>query len=367
MIRALFAFAFALIAGAASAQTFPGYGASGTAYMGNDNSGPPSFRPINLVPNGRLTLQSNTPIMTTTQASKTTIYYDCSNGGTVPVWNGTVDFMLAVTSCQISDVLAASGAGVTNAAGIFDEWAVNVAGVLTLCHATNGSGGGWASDTGGSNTARGTGYSQLNYTFRPYVTNQNALLNCYNGTNNLGSILASQATHLGTFATDASTAGSVTWQYGASGATPTAAIFNLWNRYQRVNNAYTLFGSTTASWTYATASWREANAFTTFAVTYTVGDVIDGIDVQYQALGSSSVITTTCIAGIGVDSIAAFSGAPGQIANTAANSSSANYIGMPGTGQHKIAGIEYASTTTCTWYGGGTSYQSALIFAGPSM
>src|SRR4029077_10267264 len=40
-------------------------------------------------PNGRLTLQSGTPVMTTTQAAQTTIFYSPFTGVLVPIFDGS--------------------------------------------------------------------------------------------------------------------------------------------------------------------------------------------------------------------------------------------------------------------------------------
>ena len=209
-------------------------------------------------PQGRLTLISGTPVMTATQGSTSVIYYDCYHGGNlVPVYNGTSDITLPIGSCEISDTMPTSSTGVTNTTGVFDEWAVNASGTLTLCHATNGSGGGWASDTGGSNTARGTGYSQLDTTTRPYITNTNAITHCYNGATDEGSVSANRATYLGTFYTTG--AGKTQFTYGAIASGGTAGLVGIWNAYNRVQWAM-ISGDSTSSWVYSTTSWRAADA-----------------------------------------------------------------------------------------------------------
>ena len=318
-------------------------------------------------PQGRLTLKSATPVMITSQATESVIYYDCFHGNSVPVWNGSNDVVLAIGSCEISTAMENTGTGVINGSGVFDVWAVNVSGTLTLCIATNGSGGGWASDSGGSNTARGSGYTQLDYVTRPYVTNKNALSNCYNASTNEGSISANQATHLGTIGTDAA-AGSVTWQYGVTGAPPTAAIFNVWNRYNQVRVS-TQFGDSTASWTYTTAStWREIHGDSAAVVKYTVGDAYDTLDAEYNALNSSNA--PNCESEIGVDSTTANSAAPGFNQSAAAAIMPAFWKGLPGTGQHVIAPLEWTSGSTCTFYGtvsGSVSFQSAVLVTLPGM
>src|ERR1019366_2909814 len=110
---------------------------------------------------------------------------------------GSQDVIDTISSCQVSTAMASSSTGVLNAAGVFDIWWEGNTN-HNICIATNGSGGGWASDTGGSNTARGTGYSQLDTTTRPYITNKNSVTHCYNGATDYGSITSNELTYLGT-------------------------------------------------------------------------------------------------------------------------------------------------------------------------
>lgn len=205
-------------------------------------------------PRGRLTLQSHTPVMTTAQVNKSTVYYDCYGGGYVPVYNGTIDLPLPIGSCEISDVVPTSSTGVANASDVFDLWAVNVSGTLTLCHATNGSGGGWSADTGGSITSRGSGYTQLDNTTRTYITNANSIADCYNGSSNKGSISANHGTYLGTFyTTGAGQTGMAFRPTAASGGTaPTLGLFNAYNQVPVIG-----WSQATNSTTYTTSTYRE--------------------------------------------------------------------------------------------------------------
>lgn len=236
-------------------------------------------------PQGRLTLTSATPVMTATQGSTSVIYYDCYHGGNgVSVYNGTSDINLTIGSCEISDTMPTSSTGVTNTTGVFDEWAVNVSGTLTLCHATNGSGGGWASDTGGSNTARGSGYSALDTTTRPYITNAQTITHCYNGSTDEGSLSANKATYLGTFYT--SGAGKTQYTFGASASGGTAALFGIWNAYNRVTVATSVIDSGTA-YTYTTGTIRQSRASAGNQISYVLGIAEDGILASYTQYGAT--------------------------------------------------------------------------------
>src|SRR4029077_791542 len=52
-------------------------------------------------PEGRLTLQTLTPVMTTTQSAKTTIFYSAFVGDQVPIYSGTWT-MTTITGGEIS-------------------------------------------------------------------------------------------------------------------------------------------------------------------------------------------------------------------------------------------------------------------------
>lgn len=295
-------------------------------------------------PGGRLTLTASTPVMVATASSQTTLRYDCYHGANyVPVYNGSSDVMLAIGSCEITDAMQSSGTGVLNSGGVFDVWAVNVSSTLTLCVATNGSGGGWASDTGGSNTARGTGYSKLDTTTRPYITNANSLSSCYNGSTNEGAVSANQATYLGSIYTSA--AGQVSFTLGAAASGGTAALIGVWNAYNRVKLATNVVDSGT-SYTYGTNTVRQARASSGNQVQSVYGLNEDGVMVAYTTVSSqtNSAIAST---GIGLDSTSAYSG--GCSGNGYANTSSASISTiapscslLPGVGIHTITALESA-------------------------
>jgi hypothetical protein len=308
-------------------------------------------------PQGRLTLQTGVPVMTTTTTATATIYYDCYQGSKlIPVYNGVNDDFLSITGCEISDTVIASGTGQLNANSVFDVYAIEITAAPVLCIPTNGTGGGWASDTAGSNTARGTGYSQLDTTTRGYVTNKNSITHCYNGGTDEGPIAANQGTYLGSIITDTSTAGAISWTYGLAG---TAARMGIWNNYNRVAVGGGSPWPSASSWVYTTATFRQADASATAQVTYVYGLNEDTV----SATVADQVTVTTgalCVSGVGIDSTTASTGAQGRAGGVASGgtfdgATSAFYNGYPGVGLHVIAGLENGSTgvgATCTWAGG---------------
>jgi hypothetical protein len=205
-------------------------------------------------PQGRLSLVTATPVMTTTQSAKGTLYYTAyKGGGKVPYYNGAFDAQDTIPNNEVSTAMATTSTGVLSALNVFDVWWSSAN--HNICIATNGSGGGWASDTGGSNTARGTGYSQLDTTSRPYATNKNAITHCYNGATDYGAVAANALTYLGTIKTDASSAGKVNWIFGGTASGGTAGEFGVCNYYNPVPVGTQVLDSAT-SWTYNTATWR---------------------------------------------------------------------------------------------------------------
>lgn len=260
---------------------------------------------FNVAPQGRLTLSSHTPVMTSSQTAKSTIYYDAYMGNQVPLYNGTADTYLTIGSNETSLTLEPSGTGVENANGVFDVWAINSSG-LKICIATNGSGGGWASDTGGSNTTRGTGYTQLDNTTRAYITNKNAIAHCYNATTDYGSISANQATYLGTVMTDAAAAGSVSFTLGGTASGGSAAWIGIWNYYNQVP-ATTSVTDNQAGYTYSSATIRASGGSTNNRITAVFGAAEEAAQSKFNSTVQASSAAAGII-GICLDSTSAYNG-----------------------------------------------------------
>jgi hypothetical protein len=234
-------------------------------------------------PQGRITLAANTPVMGQNScsgspcANQGTLRYDCYVGGQVPYYNGSVDLIDTISSCEVTDAMvSAASAGQVVGSQVYDVWWVH-SGTNRICMAMSsatGGGGGWASDTGGSNAARGTGYSQLDFVTRSYVTNKNSIANCFNGSTNYGSVAANQATYLGTvFATNN---GLTAFQFGAITVGGTPGVLGVWNYYNRVDVVSTT-GDATTSWTYGTATFRPLNNSIGNRTSFVSGMPLDGI------------------------------------------------------------------------------------------
>ena len=84
--------------------------------------------------------------MTQDVTATSTVYYDCTQFGRfVPYFDGTADRIDIIPGCEAAMTMATSGTGVVNNAQVADlYWSpVN----HKHCVVTDGSGGGWASDS----------------------------------------------------------------------------------------------------------------------------------------------------------------------------------------------------------------------------
>lgn len=269
-----------------------------------------------LAPGGRLTLVSGTPVLASDQTAKSQVYYTCYRHKFVSYYDGTNDLLDAVPSCEVSLTMATSGTGVTNSAGVFDIfWSPAND---NICVVTNGSGGGWASDTGGSNTARGTGYSQVHNT-RGYWTNQNSLTHCYNGTTDYGSISADRATYLGTvYTTAAGQTGMAFKPAGANGGTNN--VLGVYNGYNRVP-IFAQSNDTTGSWGVTSSTWAKLNVGGTGSGANNRISWVDGLQTStVRSLITDLIFTTAnaAVAGAGVV-LDATSGTPATYGRAATN------------------------------------------------
>ena len=363
------------LASAATARTNLGLGSAATASTGTaagnvvalDGSAKlpavdgsqltnlPSSAGTITAPQGRLTLQSATPVMTADQTGKGTLYYDAFLGNSVPYYTGSANALDTIASNEVSLTLEASGTGLENSGDVFDVWWWHHAGAPVLCVATNGSGGGWSSDTGGSTTARGTGYSQLDKTSRAYPTNKNALTHCYNATTDYGSISANQATYLGTFYTSA--AGQTTWQCNpAAAAGGGNGQLYLWNAHNRVPfNCSSL--DNTSSWSYGTLTWRSADNSNSNRFSFVDGAQQSPLFAEYWVLVIGGA-TGADEAGIGINSTSANSASfSAPTYSLSPQTALARYTGYPLLGRNYVQALEYGGSSG-TWYGAVWSQQT---------
>lgn len=298
-----------------------------------------------MVPQGRLTLASATPVMTSAQTAKTVVYYALYTGNLVPIYDGT-SFKWTVFA-ELSNDLTASATGKAGPAAAttnsnYDLFVWSDSGTIRLTR-----GPAWTSDT-----ARGTGAgtSELQR-INGIWTNKVAITN---------GPVANLGTYVGTIRTDGSS--QANWQPGGAAAGGTAALLNVWNAYNRVSISGVV-SDTTASWNYTTFTWRSADNSAANRVSFIVGLQEDFISACYQvgALNSSG---NSFNAGIGYDSTTAPSGVTGAGNSTVQTEVMARCQQQP-LGFHYFQALELsAAVGTSTWYGVFNTQVAGLDYSG---
>lgn len=283
-------------------------------------------------PQGRLTLQTAAPVMTTTQSAKTTIFYTPYVGNMVPLYDGTnmVPTVVAEISVVTTDTTknpAAIGASKVN------DWFVwNDAGTIRLSHGPD-----WTSDTVRS---AGTALTMVNGIY----------LNSVSITNGPA---ASRGTYVGTTRSNASS--QLDWILGAAASGGTAAFLGLWNMYNRVSTS-TVVTDSGVSYTYTTATIRQARASAANQISFVLGLQEDGI--QWSHL--DTLLTTTAASafgssGVGFDSTTAFGANPGFAQNPASGVNliaplSTAGVWSAGIGLHVLAALEKGDGTNANTF-----------------
>jgi len=228
-----------------------GIGGSTTTSVVPVGSGGTGQTSLPITPQGRLTLTSNTPVMSADATAQTTIYYTPYQGGLVSIfdgvrWNPTPFSQL---SYALNSTAHASGA-------LYDVGVYNASGTPALCTAPA-----WT-----NSTVRSAPISQVNGL---WVNTSNLTCNLSGGTTTT-SIAAGQWTYLGTFyATAAGQTGMAMNAAAANGGSNAfLALYNAYNRVQTHGRS----GETAGPYSTSSSTRSPLNASTSNRVT-----VIDGL------------------------------------------------------------------------------------------
>lgn len=304
-----------------------------------------------IMPQGRLTLTSGAPVMTSNAAGATTLYYTPAAGRFVPIWNGSyfVNTDIGGELSQATTDATKSPAAVA-ATQVYDIFVWSDAGTI---RATRGPT--WASGTGGSNTARGTGAGSTTLSLvNGILVNSVAITN---------GPAAGFGTYVGTVMSDASS--QLNWVLGGSSLGGTAAVLGVWNAYNRVNVCATV-QDTTSFWTYGTAAIRAANGSNNNRVTFVSGRPIDSIEAHYTTTISISTSGQFAAFGVAMDSTSAFDRAAGGQAGSSGGGVSIWGVApckyKPVQGIHFIQAVEYAGGNNVNFNGqGNQSYNPQAL------
>jgi len=217
-------------------------------------------------PQGRLTLDSTLPVMTTTHAGIGQVWYLPYTGNSIPIYNGTSYGMttFGVLNTLLTDTIknpAVIGVNKNN------DWFVwNDAGTIRLGHGPD-----WTSDTV---RGAGTALVQVNgiWLNNASITNGPA---------------AQRGTYVGT--TRSNAASTIDYQLGSRAANGGAGIIGVWNCYNRVNVVMRVQSTTVSYNNFNSSTVRNAQNSNTWRVSFVAGLEED----QWQAWHEGVVGTSS--------------------------------------------------------------------------
>lgn len=286
------------------------------------------------VPGGRLTLTSGTAITTADVTAATVVYYAPATSSYVPIYNGTAQSGYPFTASANDAVGLSTTLGASWTTNTNYDWFVGLnTSTVTLC-----SGPAWTSDS-----ARGTGAGTTELQIYNGVwTNKNSMT-CRYGNATTFTCAVNQCTYVGSN------------RIVAAGQAEDSLVKRfVWNAYNQVNREMRRVDAT-ASWTYSTATFRQANGNAANQIEFFIGLSGGQVDADFYATVSSSTGTPrpSNIA-IALDSTTAVT--DGQVylspTNTLFISATHKYRGMPSIGYHKLVALENGGGTDVqTWFG----------------
>lgn len=287
-------------------------------------------------PGGRLSLVTATPVMTTTQSAKTSIFYCLYNSSLVPYYTGAAWATDTIAELTLALDSNSGHTGYQQSGKLFDVFYDHNAGSGRIV-----TGPAWT-----SSTARADALARVGGIW----VNNASIVTKFDTSASTATIGANLLTYLGTMI--ASADGQCSFIYGAAAAGGTGGNFGIWNAYNR--KPLTSFtNDSTDSWTYATGTFRSADNSTGNRFTYVCGLAEDTVHANYTIMCLSDATAIPVIA-IGVDATNALTQASFQQRIPAVTISlTASYSGIPGIGSHFLQAIEQsaAGAGTATFYG----------------
>jgi hypothetical protein len=278
---------------------------------------------ITLPPQGRLTLQTATAVMTTTQSAKTTIYYTPYVGNIVPIYDGSNWTATTFTELSVATSDATKSPAAIGASKVNDWFVWNDGGTIRVGHGPD-----WTSDTARS---AGTALTLVNgiYLNNASITNGPA---------------ASRGTYVGTTRSNASS--QLDWIIGGSASGGVAGFLGVWNAYNRVNSSAASIDNG-AAYTYSSATVRQARADADNQISVILGLAEDATIIQYAGRISLVASASACVFGIGVNSTTAFVGQGVVVAGASGTGigATASYAAAPVLGLNVYSANEQSDGT----------------------
>jgi hypothetical protein len=282
-------------------------------------------------PSGRITITTAVPVLNATVSGATTVYYTPYIGNLVPIYDGSI--MVPTVFAELSQATtdATKSPAAVAASKMYDLFVWSDAGTIRCTR-----GPAWSTDS-----SRGYNLTRVN----------GILLNASAITNGPA---ASRGTFVGTIRSNASS--TIDYIYGGSSSGGTAGFLGLWNMYNRVQQTATTIDSGT-SYTYSSATTRQARASAGNQISYIVGLDEDSITAVYtQRVLSGPTAGMYGAVTIGVDSTAGSTAGlcyqQSPTANSTFSRPTAYYQGNPGLGLHFVSANEAGDGTNNATFNG---------------
>lgn len=323
------------------------------AYVSSLNSGNGGFQLLSVsaasftstivVPQGRLTLVSGTPVLNADSTAVTTIYYTPYIGSLIPIYNGSVFSNQTFVELPLALDSNTGHTGYQASGSLYDLFVFSNSGIVTL-----GTGPAWTSSTG---RGTGAGTTQLQQVSGIWTNAVSIALRTGSAMGNTVTVAANLATYVGTMYATANGQTSMT-MHPAAAAGGTANFLALWNAYNRVTVSATCWDNTT-SWTYGTNTVRAANASTSNSISFVDGLRESNIAAEYTCLVSDTSGTPVYGIAIGVDSASTVSSNVASGDSASSTQINAIYRGYPLLGLHFVQALEndYTGSGTVTFFG----------------
>jgi hypothetical protein len=239
------------------------------------------------VPQGRLTLAANTPVMTASVSGATTVRYTPYCGQSIPIFDGSSSFSMMDFGGELSQLTTdtTKSPAAVAANGLYDMFVwMDVDGTMRCTR-----GPAW---TSASVRSAGTALQRIN----------GILVNAVAITNGPGQY---QGTYVGTIAALGG-GPTISFQYGTPASGGGQALLNVWNMYNRIT-VQTRVTDTIAPYAYTTATVRTAGGSSSNLIRYLIGVAEDAPMFYYQQnVTTAAAAGATCQISIGDDSTTAF-------------------------------------------------------------
>lgn len=298
-------------------------------------------------PQMRITLAPGVAVMTSTVSAANTVYVTPANGNLVPIYNGSSYTMTAFAEVSqlTTDATKSPAAATTNSN--YDVFCWIDTGPTNRC--TRGPP--WS-----SNTSRGTGAgtSELVLVNGIYL-NANAITN-------------GPSAQRGTFMGSIRTNGTSTVDYSVGGTANggVAGSLGVWNMYNR--NLAVAQSIDNTSYTYSSATIRQAHGSVGNQVSVLVGLAVDIINVSFSTrIVTTAIVSSNSFIGIGEDSTTASAGAPTVTVQTPAAGAlvatpTATLSKVPLLGFHTYAAIESGDNSNANTFASGGAVTSLSVW-----